>query len=210
MPAGLPGDSAANNLLNPTLGAWVIMDPLSGPKGSPLDNDKDVTTGTARGGCSTGALQTGIGHTAARIVDATSAALAPYNIFTSGFNDNSVPGEKVTVYAAPPPNGVVTTDIVDSTFMYIGGGKCTKNVDGSAPVVPYVAGIAICGAGNGGSRDGGAGPAFTGFPMKMVTATGAVATGAAIEAGFINRTGAAMAAFQSAFGSDAAQLAVAS
>jgi hypothetical protein len=35
----------------------------------------------------------------------------------------------------------------------------------------------------------------------MVTATGAVANGAAIEAGWINRSGVAMVADQSAFGS---------
>lgn len=38
--------------------------------------------------------------------------------------------------------------------------------------------------GNGGSRDDGAGQFF---PMKMVTATGAVAVGADVEAGWVNR-----------------------
>jgi glyoxylate carboligase len=77
------------------------------------------------------------------------------------------------------------------------------------PFVPshYTAGVAIAGAGNGGSRDGGAGPAFTGFPMKMVTAAGAVAIGAVVEAGFVNRANRALVANESVFGSDIAALA---
>lgn len=55
--------------------------------------------------------------------------------------------------------------------------------------------------GNGGSRDNGAGSIF---PLKMVTASGAVANGAAIETGWVNRTGAAMASGQSAHGSSTA------
>jgi hypothetical protein len=59
----------------------------------------------------------------------------------------------------------------------------------------------MAGFGNGGSRDAGAGPAFTGFGAKMVTATAIVANGAAIEAGYVNRSGVSMAIGQSAFGS---------
>ena len=60
----------------------------------------------------------------------------------------------------------------------------------------------IFGAGNGGSRDGGVGPAHTGFPMKMVTATAETANGAGIVVGFRNRTGLTMPIGTSAFGSD--------
>jgi hypothetical protein len=187
MPASLPGDTLANNLANPSAGAFVTFDPLSGPKGSPLDNDKQVNivTGavTARGGCSTGALQTGIGFNAASPIMAT----IPPN-----FTDDYVPGQSDSA----------STDTMDSTRMYIGGGRCNANSGGSAAVNPYATGITpICGAGNGGARDGGAGPAFTGFAMKTVTAAGAVANGAVIETGFVNRSGVALAAGQSVFGS---------
>jgi hypothetical protein len=114
----------------------------------------------------------------------------------------------VFTYAAPPPPGVVSTNTINSARMYIGGGKCTATVQGIAPVVPYTAGIAICGAGNGGSRDGGAGPTvFTGFPLKMVTAVGSVANGVDIETGFKNRSGVTMVSGQSAHGSADANLA---
>lgn len=208
MPAGLPGDSAANNLGNPSAGRPVIFDPLSGPKGSPLDKG---SAGTA----STGALSTGIGIGPNAILGAVGGS-APVGIYAAGFNDNMVPGEKVTVYAAAPPPGVVTTDIVDSTRLYIGGGRSVTNGTAadkpSVPFVasPYTAGVALCAAGNGGSRDAGAGPAFTGFPMKLVTATGGVANGAAVETGFVNRSNIALVATQSVFGSDAAALAAAS
>jgi hypothetical protein len=88
--------------------------------------------------------------------------------------------------------------------MYAGGGRTVASTALKGvpfPPNPYTAGFGIGAAGNGGSRDAGAGPAFTGFPAKMVTATGAVATGAAIEAGFLNRTGVALVTGQSAFGS---------
>jgi hypothetical protein len=202
MPASLPGATLAQNLANPSQGRAVTFDPISGAKGSPLDRDNS-------GNASTGALSTGIGLTPSNIIGLT----APASIFAAGYNDNGVPGERITVYAAPPPPGVVTTDIADSTMMYIGGGRMIANVDPvgkfSVPFVPskYTAGIAIAAAGNGGSRDAGAGPAFTAFAMKMVTATGAVANGAAIEAGFLNRSNIAMVTGQSAFGSDAAALA---
>jgi hypothetical protein len=197
MPAGLPGDSLANNLANPTVGRPILMDPLSGPKGSPLDKG---SAGTA----STGALSTGIGIGANSIFNAIGGS-APVGIYAAGFNDNMVPGEKVTAYAAAPPPGVVTTDVADSTRMYIGGGRTITNPTvADRPSVPFTANPYTAG------RDGGAGPAFTGFALKMVTATGAVANGAAVETGFINRSNVALVATQSVFGSDAAQLAVAS
>lgn len=193
MPAALPGSTPAQNAANPSAGAFVIFDPLSGPKGSPLDKD---STGNA----STGALSTGIGFSDADIINGGAAG-----IFAAGFNDNDIPGE-VPTYAAGGPPPVVASSAINSTRMYIGGGRS----DAAGVPNPYTAGVAICGAGNGGSRDGGAGPAFLGFFMKMVTATGTVANGAAIEAGFINRTGVSMASGQSAFGSSTAALAVAS
>jgi hypothetical protein len=211
MPAGLPGDSAANNLANPTLGRAIVFDPLSGPKGAPLDFDsyKQTLTGpvaiTATR-ASTGALSTGIGFGPGVLIGLT----APASIYAAGYNDNSVPGDKNVTYAPAPPNGVVTATQVDSTYMYIGGGRSIANVVSpdkfTKPFVPspYTAGVELFAAGNGGSRDAGAGPAFTGFATRMVTATGAVANGAAVEAGSVNRTGVAMVTGQSTFGSSTA------
>ena len=176
MPAYLPGATNAQNEANPSQGQFVCFDALSGPKGSPFDK-----------GVGTGALSTGIGVGANHVINVcagTSPATAAQAIKNAGFTDDAGEGSGA-----------------DSTKVYIGGGKSGANVNGIAPAVPYVAGFAICGAGNGGSRDGGAGPAFTGFTGKMVTATGAVANGAAIEAGFVNRSGVAMVATDSAFGS---------
>jgi hypothetical protein len=59
------------------------------------------------------------------------------------------------------------------------------------------------GWGNGGSRDAGAGPAFTGFGMLMATATATTADGTAIQAGYTNRTGKTMNNGDSAYGSSA-------
>jgi len=231
MPASLPGSTLVQNQANPTLGQFVLFDPLSGPKGSPLDAvtfsgaydaQRLPVKVAAPGNCSTGMLSTGIGIGANHVINvnaSVSPATPPWAIFRAKFDDNHIPGERTTVYAAPPPPGVVVTDVVDSKVMYIGGGK-SAIVAGTGPngngypaswnvssPVPYVAGIALVGAGNGGSRDGGAGPAFTGFPLKMVTAVGAVANGADIEVGFANRSGVAMVATESAFGSAGAQLA---
>jgi hypothetical protein len=176
MPAALPGSTKAQNAANPSAGQFVIMDPLSGPKGSPFDKD---TAGNA----STGALSTGIGFGANHVIGPT----APASIKAAGFTDDYIPAG-----SSPTP-----ANATDARYTYIGGGRSLANGNPN----PYTAGYQIAGAGNGGSRDGGAGPAFTGFPAKMVTAAGAVANGAAIETGFTNRSGVAMAAGQSAFGS---------
>jgi hypothetical protein len=200
MPAGLPGSTAAENAANPSVGRFVIFDPLSGPKGSPLD----------RGGSSyssTGALQTGIGYSALPVIAIQPGdvpATAPGAISRAGFTDNQIPGETT------PQKGTINT--INSNFMYIGGGRQVTgaggvNIAGAAGTSPYTAGVAICGAGNAGVRDGGAGPAFTGFPIKMVTATGTVANGAAIEAGFNNRSGVSLTINQSANGVSTTQLA---
>ena len=209
MPAGLPGDSATNNAGNPTLGQFVVFDPLSGPKGSPFDTDN---TGNA----STGALSTCIGFGANDVIGflGVASTTAPAAIFAAGFNDNNTPGQKNATYSAGGPPPVVATTAVDSTFMYLGGGRSVTasgvNPAGVAGVNPYTAGVALCGAGNGRSRDGGAGPIFTGFPMKMATATAGVANGAAVETGFTNRSGVSLVTAQSVYGSNTTQLAAAS
>jgi hypothetical protein len=177
MPAGLPGSSTAQNAANPSAGPFVIFSPFSGPKGSPLDKPGSAV-------CSTGGLSTGIGFGAVNI-----APIAPASIKAAGFNDDYTPGLTL-------PNGSVATT---SILVAIGGGKSDKN---GLPV-PYTAGFALLGAGQGGSRDGGAGPAFTGFSMKTVTAAASTINGAAVETGFVNRTGATMSSGQSTFGSNA-------
>ena len=204
MPASLPGSTLAQNKANPALGAFVIFDPLSGPKGSPLDKDA-----ASANQCSTGALSTGIGYGDTDIINGAQGS-PEANIFAAGFNYHNIAGEKNATYTAPPPNGVVATNAIDSTRMYLGGGKCTATANGVAPAVPYTAGVSLVGAGNGGSRDGGAGPAFTGFPLKTVTAIASVAVGAAVETGFINRSRRTITTGESVFGSNTTQLAAAS
>lgn len=189
---------------NPSVGARILMDPLSGPKGSPLDKDNV-------GNCSTGALCTGIGYGGNNVIDNPNQASAPIDIFRAGFNDNDVPGT-VPTYTAPPPNGVVASSTVNSAKMYIGGGRMTSSGGDTRgrPFVPspYTAGVAFTSFGNGGSRDGSAGPAFRGFPELMVTATGSVANGAAVETGINNRSGVTITSGQSVFGSNTTVLAV--
>jgi hypothetical protein len=221
MPAGLPGDTLFNNQGNPNAGPFVILDPLSGPKDAPFDAKSiDYSTGTPPGwdpatntpikvnddsNISTGGLSTGIGFGSPPI-------FGPGNVFGTGslvgfgddnFTDDYVPGVDL-------PSSVAATD---STLVYIGGGRSAIE-DGTGPdgngyppgwftsqPDPYdELAVALCGAGNGGSRDSGAN---TGFGMKTVTATGAVANGAAVEAGFINRSGVALVTGQSVFGSAA-------
>jgi hypothetical protein len=157
-----------------------MFSPFSGPKGSPFDKD-------SAGKNSTGALCTGIGFGSPPIIGLT----APASIKAAGFNDDYTPG-------VTKPDGSASSD---STLVAIGGGKCSAAANGIAAPVPYTAGFGLLMAGNGGSRDAGAGPAFTGFATKMVTATGAVANGAAIETGFTNRSGVSLATGQSTFGS---------
>jgi hypothetical protein len=197
MPAALPGSAGIKNdpvntyPANPSAGQAVLMDALSGPKGSPLDKDN-------AGNCTTGALSTGI-----------------------GFGLNLVIGPNL-LYGTPPTgvNGGFTDDTGaggsgnNSTYMYLGGGRSVTasgvNTAGVAGTSPYTAGFLPTNAGNGGSRDGGAGPAFTGFVGKIVTATAGVANGAAVETGFTNRSGVALLTGQSTFGSSTAAQAAAS
>lgn len=189
MPAGLPGDTAANNLANPTAGATVNFDLLSGPKGSPFDNT------VASVHASTGALSTGIGFGCATRLPGIGSGQIPQN-----FTDDYTVG-------VTKPDGTASTN---STLMYIGGGRCNANSGGMAAANPYTAGFGVGNGGNGGARDAGAGPAFTGFLTKLVTAAATVANGAAIETGWLNRSGVSLTTGVSQFGSsNAASAAVA-
>lgn len=236
MPASHPSLNIANNQASatPTLipSGNIIMDPLSGPKGSPLD--VRVITGYVNGAPtyaaapttqtpSTGAMSTGIGFGSDVLINPLPSA--PRAIFAAGFNDNATPGRDARVvsggsYAAPPPNGVVVTDVDNSNMLYIGGGRSQivlgngAGGNGATPATkvsvpqPYTAGVPILGYGNGGSRDAGAGPIFTGFATKMVTAAAGVAVGGVVEAGFANRAQRALVAGESVFGSATAASAV--
>jgi len=193
MPASLPGSTDAENLDNPSAGRAVLMSPFSGPKGSPFGGR--TITGWSGGrptyandpaNVSTGALNTGIGFGAPPVIGLT----APQSIKDAGFNDNYTPGLTL-------PDG---TSASGSSMLAIGGGRSSAAVDGIAPTVGYNAQPLLM-AGNGGSRDGGAGPAFTGFPIKTVTATGTVANGAAVETNWVNRSGLSLVTGQSVFGS---------
>jgi hypothetical protein len=186
MPASLPGATLAQNQGNPTQGPSVTFDLMSGPKGSPFDRDQ-------AGNLSTGALSTGIGFGSPPVIGPVSNPLfsnAVAGIRGAGFTDDYTPG-------VSKPDATASAD---SRFMYIGGGRSLP----SGVANPYTAGFGIGMAGQGGSRDAGAGPAFTGFSIKTVTATGAVAPGAAVEAGFTNRSGVALVNDQSVFGSSTA------
>lgn len=197
MPAGLPGDTLFNNQGNPNAGHFVIMDPLSGPKDSPFDARMNLGF-DAQGhpewenddsNISTGGLSTGIGFGCNHHIGPT----APQSIKDAGFQDDYIPG------VTEPDGGTHA----DSTLLYIGGGRCDPpsegpESDGIAAPDPYTAGFAICGAGEGGSRDSGFN---TGFSMKMVTAAADIANGAVIETGWVNRSGAELPDTHSAFGS---------
>jgi len=203
MAASLPGSTPVENAANPSVGRAVIFDALSGPKGSPfggrtldfdVDGHPEYTPDPTN--LSTGALSTGIGFGSPPIFGLT----APASIQAAGFTDDYTVG-------VTKPDG--TTAFGNSTGVYIGGGRSNPasegpGSDGVAAANPYTAGFAVCMAGNGGSRDAGAGPAFTGFPIKTVTATGAVANGAAVETGWVNRSGVALVTGQSVFGSGTA------
>jgi hypothetical protein len=227
MPAGLPGDTLANNQGNPTAGPSITHDPMSGPKGSPFDSSKvDYTTGSPAGwnastripivvndplNVSTGGLSTGIGFGAPPIIGGAAVA----GIFPDkNFTDDYVPGQSTPAAVAA----------ADARYMYIGGGRSTI-VNGSGyglaaggngyPVgwftsqpSPYaLTGVAICQAGQGKARDG-ATRTTCGFPTKFVTAAGAVANGAVVEAGFQNRSNVAMVAGQSVLGNNIVELLV--
>ena len=188
----MPAYNMSGNLApdaNPSVGKQVLMSPFSGPRGSPFDAKKAVFYNNLPGGIawsapvadvanlSTGGLSTGIG--------------LGLNAF-DGFQDNQ-PGRAVhpffDVKIVPGVSLPDTTDATTAILTAIGGGKVVVSGAGNDiyTVTPYAA-QPLLGFGGGGSRDAGAGPAFTGFGTKAVTSTGAVAVGAAVETGFLNRT----------------------
>jgi len=191
----MPASNMAGPLVvpaNPSAGKFVLMSPFSGPDGSPKDTDQT-------GNHSTGALNTGIGINATRRINVstgTSPFTAPGAIKAAGFTDDYTPG--VTM-----PNGTAATLAI---LTAIGGGKSVITPSpgntglGVSTVSPYLV-QPLLGFGNGGSRDAGAGPAFTGFPVKMVTAAAGVAVGAVIETGWVNRSESALVTTDSVFGS---------
>jgi hypothetical protein len=213
MPAALPQSPGIKNSLliadqypvNPSVGQAAIMDALSGTKGSPLDKDNAAATinlpagGTItwQANCTTGAMSTGIGF-------GLNVVVAPGNLFST----------------TKGPGGGFTDDvgaggaIANSTAVYLGGGRSVvtngANPAGVAGTNPYTAGFLPVSAGNGGNRDAGAGPAFTGFVSKMVTATAGVAIGGVVETGFVNRSGVALLTGESTLGSATAAQAAAS
>ena len=191
-------NSAPNFIVN---AMPATFSPFSGPAGSPFDAKTYTTTvytpHPATGKVlntadhSTGGLSTGIGMALNDSNDQAGllgignplySRLIPASV--NNFMDDYIPGVSL-------PSGVAATD---ARLTAIGGGKMVetpvKAGDWSNTVstpVPYVA-QPLLAMGNGGSRDAGAGPAFTGFGMKLVTAAAPVAQGAVIETGFVNRT----------------------
>lgn len=197
MPAFNMGGTAASN---PSLGHAVAMSPFSGPKGSPFDA-KVYPAGTYQpipsqrvadpNNLSTGALSTGIGFG----MDCKLPGIGP--IVGTPFTDDYQPG--ITL-----PGGTAATTAI---MLAIGGGKSTITPGtgsdyskGTSTPAPYVA-QPLLAFGNGGSRDAGAGPAFTGFGTKLVTATADVVNGSAIETGWLNRSGVTLKSGLSQFGS---------
>lgn len=217
MPASLPGATLVENQANPSQGRAVTFSPFSGPKGSPFDakvypsnivHPVPSQRVADPGNCSTGALSTGIGFA----LDSYQPGIALGGLFTPtakppilGPTDDYAPGLSTPVPAAA----------VDARYLAIGGGKNVMTAGpgtdwsrATSDPVPYVA-QPILAAGNGASRDAGAGPAYTGFGMKMVTAPASVPNGTALEAGFTNRTGGVVVVQSSVYGSqDAASPAV--
>jgi hypothetical protein len=211
----MPATNMAGPLVviaNPLLGKFVMMSAFSGPKGSPFDAKRFNPTTFAKENdptnYSTGALNTGIGIGANRVINVsigTSPATAPQAIKDRGYTDDIIPGLNYFTQAG----GAAMQTAPDARLTLIGGGRSNilpapgNTGLGVSTPVPWSA-VPLVGWGAGGTRDAGAGPAFTGFPVKMVTAAGAVAIGAAIETGWVNRSDFAMVATESAFGSGTA------
>ena len=194
MPAALPGSTDVQNAANPSLGKAVAINPFSGPKGSPFDAKKypsnvamanPSTIVADPSNISTGALSTGIGF-------GSDCRDPGFPVIQDEFTDDYQPG--ITL----PGSGAASTAIL----LAIGGGKSTVSGLLSTPA-PYVAQPLLT-AGNGGSRDAGAGPAFTGFGTKLVTAAADIANGAVIETGWVNRQGSTLKTGLSQFGSSVA------
>jgi hypothetical protein len=131
-------------------------------------------------GVGTGAMMTGIGWGCNAKANVGGGA----NAMVPDFTDNT--GEV--------PSGA------NSTRLYLGGGRCNANSGGYAAPNPYTVGFAPGNAGNGTVRDAGAGPAYTCLAGRWVTATGTVANGAEVEAGYNNSTGRTITTGQHCFG----------
>ena len=199
MPAGLPGSSLTDNLANPNKGTTVTLDPLSGPKGSPLD--AKVITGwtavapsgaggmptlaaaTGESSVSTGALCTGIGfdlslESPLGLDGVVGTGSTPVDLDNTGnFSSQYIPGTSLPSLAAAP----------DARLLYIGGGKSDALGVSTPRAVSQICnggGGTYIGPVVGASRDAGAGQGFGG---KIVIATADTAFGAAIVAGFLNR-----------------------
>ena len=198
---------------NPNLGHPVVMSPFSGPTNSPLDAMKYPTNVWPPAlnskvndplNASTGALSTGIGYG----LDVKTPGILTNQLgmpvtfpgIQSGYDDDKTPG------VTKPDNTAATV----ATLLAIGGGKSVITAGpgtdwsrGVSSPVPYVA-QPLLAFGNGASRDGGAGPVFTGFGMKMVTSVADIAAAGVIETGFANRQGAVLKSGNSQFGSNTA------
>lgn len=195
MPAFMMNGVAA---VNPAVGKQVLMSPFSGPRGSPFDAKRanysdpmDMDRVAAETNLSTGALSTGIGF-----------GMNNFDGFQNNQPGRVLPDPNFTDDYTPGVTMPAGTVAVDARLTAIGGGKVvvTGNSQEIYTVTPYND-QPLLGFGGGGARDAGAGPAFTGFATKAVTATGAVAVGAAVEAGFLNRTSFALNAGKTVFGS---------
>jgi hypothetical protein len=168
---------SVSDVLLTSAGKAALCCPLSGPTGSPLDFDQS-------GNFSTGALTTGIGFGLNRVIS---------DLTGGNFTDDYTPG--VTL-----PSGSAATS---STLLAIGGGHCDPTECGECVPSPYDE-QPLLGFGNGILRDAGAAPAYTGHSAKLVTATGTVVNGDAVEAGFTNQSGVTITVGQSVFGSTTA------
>jgi len=200
-------------------GNSASFNPFSGPKGSPFDakmypsNGANYTTVPVANTLdhSTGGLSTGIGFESTDNGQLVAGIQTNNLIVTTsgttkgipaggpgalnGFSDDYQPG--ITLPSGASISNTVPTSPSQvpygAALLAIGGGKSTTPTAASsysAPTVPYTLNN-ILDMGVGGSRDAGAGPAFTGFGTKLVTASTDIAQGAAIETGFVNRTAAA-------------------
>ncbi len=155
-----PADAAGAIPSNPTAGQFVVFDPVSGPKGSPLDaRSYDPTSQLLVAdptNYSTGASNTGIGINANPIYD-TDAGLGVEAQINPGM---LTPGGTAIGDVAPVAPQAITGaaayepyNVWGAALLYIGGGYSAKNIAGIAADVRRKV-TALVGFGNGGARDG--------------------------------------------------------